>query len=132
MRLKNLASKALSSVIRRIAPDWRERCGCRPVLLETFLDPEKYHGASYRAANWRYLGLNTATGRRDHHKERLLLYTGIVRLFCAGKGGGSMNPPLTLKRHERYPQSTGSEGQDTCYARGGVPLFQRYGATLAQ
>jgi hypothetical protein len=33
------------------------------VLLETFVDTEKYQGVSYRAANWLYLGETKGAGR---------------------------------------------------------------------
>ncbi|MGH8335292.1 MAG: hypothetical protein ACRETL_00380, partial [Gammaproteobacteria bacterium] len=35
-------------------------------LLETFIDPERFPGACYRAANWIYLGLTTGRGKNDH------------------------------------------------------------------
>ena len=37
--------------------DWQERFGHRLLLLETFVDPQRFHGTVYRAANWLYLGL---------------------------------------------------------------------------
>jgi hypothetical protein len=68
VHIKNLASKALSLAVKQIQQDWlREYCYA-PVLLETFVDTEKYQGISYKAANWIYLG-NTKgagrTGRKD-------------------------------------------------------------------
>ena len=30
--------------------------GYRPVLMETFVDPGRYHGSPYKASNWKYLG----------------------------------------------------------------------------
>lgn len=55
--LPNLGSKALSLCHRRIAGDWRERFGQPLLLLETFVDPARFHGTVYRAANWTCLGL---------------------------------------------------------------------------
>jgi len=53
----NLGSKILSLCEKRLASDWQERFGHRLVLLETFVDPQRFHGTVYRAANWSYLGL---------------------------------------------------------------------------
>ncbi len=52
----NLGSKTLSLCQRRLPGDWRERFGHPLVLLETFVDPERFQGTVYRAANWAYLG----------------------------------------------------------------------------
>ena len=56
VRVDNLVSKALSLVLRRLADDWEARHGYRPVLVETFVDPERFSGACYRASNWMPLG----------------------------------------------------------------------------
>ena len=62
VRADNLASKALSLVLRRLADDWEARRGYRPVLVETFVDPERFDGACYRAANWTPLGATRGKG----------------------------------------------------------------------
>ncbi len=53
---KNLASKVLSLCQRRIQADWVERFGYSLLLLETFVDPTRFVGTIYQAANWRYVG----------------------------------------------------------------------------
>ena len=53
----NLGSKALSLCQQRIAADWQERFGQPLLLLETFVDPARFHGTVYRAANWTCPGL---------------------------------------------------------------------------
>lgn len=62
VRVKNLASHVLGQVRRRIQENWEERWGYRPVLMETFVDPRRYHGSSYKASNWKYLGMTTGEG----------------------------------------------------------------------
>ena len=52
----NLGSKVLSLGERRLPHDWQERFGHPLVLLETFVDPERFQGTVYQAANWIYLG----------------------------------------------------------------------------
>ena len=62
VRVKNLASHVLSGIGRHICGDWEERWGYRPVLMETFVDPRRYKGTCYRAANWKHLGETTGMG----------------------------------------------------------------------
>ena len=62
VRVKNLASHVLGQAERRIKDDWMERWGYSPVLMETFVDPQYYHGSIYKAANWEYLGMTTGDG----------------------------------------------------------------------
>ena len=52
VQVPNLASHVLSLVTKRIARDWTERYGLAPVLLETFVERERFGGICYRAANW--------------------------------------------------------------------------------
>ena len=53
----NLGSKILSLCQKRLCADWEQRFGHRLLLLETFVDPQRFHATVYRAANWTYLGL---------------------------------------------------------------------------
>ena len=52
----NLGSKVLSLCHQRIAGDWQTHFGQPLLLLETFVDPSRFHGTVYRAANWTCLG----------------------------------------------------------------------------
>jgi len=63
VQVKNLASHVLSLAAKKIRADWQNHYGHKPVLLETFVDPEKFKGTCYRAANWNYLGLTKGRGR---------------------------------------------------------------------
>ena len=54
----NLGSRVLSLTQRRVVADWQSRFGHRLLLLETFVDPRRFHGGVYRAANWIDLGLS--------------------------------------------------------------------------
>jgi len=54
--LPNLASHILSLCEKRLPTDWQERFGHPVVLLETFVDPQRFHGTIYRASNWLYVG----------------------------------------------------------------------------
>lgn len=69
VRMANLASRALGLAARQVGPDWQRRYGYRPVLLETFVDPQRYRGTCYQAANWMRLGETAGRGRMDPHKR---------------------------------------------------------------
>jgi len=64
----SLASKVLSLCVRRLRQDWFERYGYEPVLLETFVDQERFRGTCYQAANWRHLGATQGRGRQDRER----------------------------------------------------------------
>jgi hypothetical protein len=53
---RNLGSKTLALCQKRLPDDWRQRFGHPLVLIETFVDPQRFQGTVYRAANWVYLG----------------------------------------------------------------------------
>lgn len=54
--LSNLASRVLSLCQKRICADWQQTFGHPVLLLETFVDPQRFRGTVYRAANWLYVG----------------------------------------------------------------------------
>ncbi len=70
MRVRNLASTVLSLAARRLPDDWWAHYRVRPVLLETLVDPSRYSGTCYKAANWIELGVTTGRGRMDRYHER--------------------------------------------------------------
>jgi Druantia protein DruA/DDE_Tnp_1-associated len=53
---KNLATKILSLCRRRIQTDWQNRFGFPLLVMETFVDPSRFIGTIYRAANWEIVG----------------------------------------------------------------------------
>lgn len=65
VKVPHLASHALSLATKRIVDDWVRVHGYRPVLMETFVDPTRYSGTCYQAANWEYLGQTQGRGRDD-------------------------------------------------------------------
>lgn len=62
VKVRYLASCVLGKAIRELGRHWQQRWGYRPVLLETFVDPQYFDGTCYRAANFRYLGMTRGTG----------------------------------------------------------------------
>ncbi len=69
---KNLASKALSVVSKRLAVDWQERYGYKPVLIETFVQSDRFQGTSYKASNWIHVGETQGRGKLDVKHENAI------------------------------------------------------------
>src|ERR1035437_7245744 len=49
-RWPNLASRSLSLNLQRLSADWLERYGHPILLVETYVDPQRFEGTCYRAA----------------------------------------------------------------------------------
>lgn len=62
VQVRHLASHVLGMVARQVAEDWQQRWGYRPVLMETFVDPERFRGTCYQAAGWEMLGRTSGRG----------------------------------------------------------------------
>lgn len=59
----NLGSRVLALCQRRLPSDWEAAFGHGVLLLETFVDPQRFQGTVYKAANWVHVG-NTRGFRR--------------------------------------------------------------------
>jgi hypothetical protein len=70
--VENLASYVLALTLKRLADDWEQRYAVRPVLVETFVDPKRFKGTCYQAANWTGIGLTA--GRRNGIRKRIFVY----------------------------------------------------------
>jgi hypothetical protein len=70
VHIQNLASATLARAPRRLAADWQAQYGVTPLLVETFVDPARYTGACYRAANWAEIGETSGRGRDDRQHRR--------------------------------------------------------------
>lgn len=69
VRVPHLASHILGRMARVLSGDW-QRLYAHPIyFLETFIDPGRFAGTCYKAANWTCLGETTGRGKDDmHHK----------------------------------------------------------------
>jgi hypothetical protein len=65
VEVPHLASHILGRMARILPEDWERIYGHRIVFLETFVDPIRYKGTCYRAANWAVLGRTTGRGKND-------------------------------------------------------------------
>ncbi|MEW6417829.1 MAG: IS701 family transposase [Nitrospirota bacterium] len=64
VHVPNLASHVLSLNIDRLNRDWEEQFNKRLWLLETFVDPCRFTGTSYKAANWQFIGNTYGYGKQ--------------------------------------------------------------------
>ena len=62
VRVPHLASHVLSRMARILPPAWQRIYGHPIYWLETFVDPARFRGTCYRAANWIVLGRTTGRG----------------------------------------------------------------------
>jgi hypothetical protein len=82
VRIPNLASKILTLALTQMAHHWKEKFGVAPKVCETFVDPEKFHGTCYLAANWLFIGRTRGFAKRgsSHRPEdapKLVLIRGL-------------------------------------------------------
>jgi hypothetical protein len=79
----NLASRILGQSLRQIRVDWADRFGVPPLVVETFVDPTRFSGTCYLAANWILIGTTKGYAKRGaSHRNRqapkLILLRGLV------------------------------------------------------
>jgi hypothetical protein len=66
VKVKHLASHILGRMGTRISQDWQRMYGHPIYFLETFVNPERFRGTCYRAANWVLLGRTTGRGKQSN------------------------------------------------------------------
>jgi hypothetical protein len=69
VQVEHLASHILGRIVKRLSEDWEKVYGHPIYFLETFIDPERFRGTCYRAANWRVLGRTTGRGKNCPNKR---------------------------------------------------------------
>jgi hypothetical protein len=82
----NLASQALAAAMRALPQQWLDRFGYRPLLAESFTDPEAYCGTCYKASNWEPVGMSAGYSR---HRADFYVFNDRpkrlwMRELCAG------------------------------------------------
>lgn len=86
LRIEHLASHILGRMAAQISNDWRRMYAHPIYMLETFIDPERFRGTCYRAANWVLLGRTTGRGKDDQ----------------TGRPNRSIKEVLGLPLHRRF------------------------------
>jgi hypothetical protein len=69
-----------------IADDFDQHYGYRPLLVESFVDTERYSGTCYQAANWLAIGTTKGRGRQDRHCESTLSEWNKITISNDGYG----------------------------------------------
>ena len=78
VEVAHLASHLLGRMAKRLSRDW-EALYAHPVYyLESFVDPTRFQGTCYRAANWQFLGRTTGRGKADHTKKPNRSYKQVL------------------------------------------------------
>lgn len=74
VRVPDLASHILGRIARRINADWQKRYHHCLHLLETFVQPDRFRGTCYRAANWIQVGQTTGRTRQSRRQRDNLVH----------------------------------------------------------
>lgn len=64
VKVKGLASHLLALAAQRLPEDWQNLYGYRPVLLETYVERDRFAGSSYAGAGWLLAGTTRGRGRK--------------------------------------------------------------------
>ena len=112
----NLASRILSLNLKRLSDDWVERYRHPVVLAETFVDPERFEGTCYRAANWIQIGVTKGFGRSRlefyqlHAKPKAIFLYPLHPQATELLSAPVLSPDWARQEHRddphRYPLST--------------------------
>src|SRR5271157_1683261 len=84
-RCPSLASHCLSLNLQRLSADWLEQYGHPIALVETYVDPKRFEGTCYRAANWIEIGVTKGWGRSRldfyqlHQQPKAIFLYPLVR-----------------------------------------------------
>jgi hypothetical protein len=140
----NLASQAMGAALRCLPGQWFEQFGYRPLLAESFTDPEAYAGTCYKASNWEPVGMSAGYSRHradfyvpnDRPKRLWLrpLYPEARQHLCAAQTpqdcrAGLVSPPsgvLPLNSEqlnslfETFRHAPDPRGSNTRYRTGPV------------
>jgi hypothetical protein len=122
-RRPNLASQCLGAGLRELVGQWERLHGYRPLLAESFSDPESHAGTVYKATNWVQAGLTKGYSQDHtdfyipHERPKKLwlkeLAPQAYALMCArelpaacqaaeGEGGGARSPLKVAQLHSLH------------------------------
>ena len=82
VKVPNLASVILSESLYVLQRDWLAHYGTAVWLVESFVDRQRFSGASYRAANWQAIGWTRGFAKRQgrfiHHGQPKEVYVYVI------------------------------------------------------
>ena len=70
VEVPHLASHILGRMAKIVPRDWQQMYAHPVYWLETFIDPARFKGTCYRAANWQCLGSTTGRGHNARTNKR--------------------------------------------------------------
>jgi len=87
VKVPNLASRLLAASLRQVGQDWAAVYGTVPLVAETFVDPQRFAGTCYRAANWLLVGSTKGFSKqgnrhRGDNAPKLVFLRGMHASVC--------------------------------------------------
>ncbi len=106
VKVPHLASKVLALCARQLPEDWLRMYGYAPVLLETYVDRDRFAGTCYRAASWQPIGQTSGRGRTAAGSARPQSIKDIYALPLTAHWRASLcRDPHPRPRPSRLPQA---------------------------
>lgn len=115
----NLASHSMSLNLQRLSTDWLKRYGHPIALVETYVDPQRFEGTCYRAANWIEIGVTKGFGRSRldfyqlHQQPKAIFLYPLVPKARQILSAPTMPPAWAPYRKEASVQHYPLSGQQT-------------------
>ena len=115
VKVHNLGSHVLSLALKRLGSDWKNRYGYTPVLVETFVDIDRFSGGVYKASNWIHIGSSKGEGRKavktDKNRSKKAIYLRTLTknwqsILCRTPSGKIV---INKKKHSVQPQDWSEE-----------------------
>ncbi len=83
IKSKYLASRILGKIAKQLPMDWEARYNYRPVLLETFVQIDRFKGTCYKAANWIQIGKTEGYSLASRYKKHASTKSVLVYPLCS-------------------------------------------------
>jgi len=103
VKVPNLASVILSESVCVLQGDWLEQYRAPVWLVESFVDRQRFSGASYRAANWQVLGWTRGFAKRQgrfiHHGQPKEVYVYVIEARMRRLVHEDPNQPLLTRAY---------------------------------
>jgi hypothetical protein len=108
----NMATRVLKLTLDRVSADWSERYQHPLAVVETFVDPERFQGTTYKAGGWIELGMTSGCGRvgRDyyvrHNKPKRLFVRELCRRARRSLQAEHLKPAWATVEQKVSPRCT--------------------------
>ncbi len=100
VEVPNLASRILRLVLDRLSEDWQRKYGHPVLVVESFVDPQRFRGTCYRANGWIELGKTAGFARCahdyyvEHHEPKALFVKELRKNACRNLQAEHLRPEL--------------------------------------